>query len=237
MLTSFLAIEIYPHFTKEWWFVTAGAIATVGLYSILNRENRFYRLIEHIFLGLGAGVIIGLTWTEELREVWWRPFFEEGHYLWAIPVPIAILGYTVFSQKHGWLSRIPIGLLLGLWAGQQFKSWTNRWLPQVHDTMKPLWPDQWTLQPEVASPDVVYASTAVNNLVIVLTTLAVLTYFFFSFEQKWSFVRNTATLGRWLLMVAFGAIFGATIMNRFILMIDRMFFLIVEWLQPRWLVK
>ena len=66
-----------------------------------------------------------------------------------------------------------------------------------------------------------------------ITTVAVLTYFFFSFEQKAKAVRGTAQLGRWLLMVAFGAIFGATIMNRFVLMIDRIWFLLIEWLHVR----
>ncbi len=35
--------------------LTVGVIATLGLYSILYRETKFYRLFEHIFLGLAAG--------------------------------------------------------------------------------------------------------------------------------------------------------------------------------------
>lgn len=31
--------------------LTVGVIATLGLYSILYRETKFYRLFEHIFLG------------------------------------------------------------------------------------------------------------------------------------------------------------------------------------------
>jgi hypothetical protein len=37
--------------------------------------------------------------------------------------------------------------------------------------------------------------------------------------------------GRWLLMIAFGAIFGSTIMTREALLIDRIYFLLHNWLQ------
>jgi hypothetical protein len=38
-------------------------------------------------------------------------------------------------------------------------------------------------------------------------------------------------MGRWLLMVGFGAIFGTTMMTRFVLFIDRAYFLLIEWLR------
>jgi hypothetical protein len=235
MLNQLIAVKVYPYFTTEWWFVTGAAIATIGLYSILFRENRFYRVVEHIFLGLGAGTAIALTWSLEMRGVWWVPFYDKGYYLWVLPIPIALLGYTVFSQKHGWMSRIPIGILVGLGAGTIFKTWVNRWVPQIQSTMVPLWPNNMQFQepPGLHQADQLYISGAINNLILVVTTIAVLTYFFFSFEQKWKLVRGTAQVGRWLLMVAFGAIFGATIMNRFVLMIDRIWFLLIEWAHVR----
>jgi hypothetical protein len=170
-----------------------------------------------------------------MRQVWWIPFYDRGYYMWVIPVPIALLGYTIFSQKHGWMSRIPIGILMGLGVGLVFKAWVNNYLPLIVSTMVPLWPNHMVLRepPGIHYADQVYISTAINNLILVVTTVAVLTYFFFSFEQKARVVRGTAQLGRWLLMVAFGAIFGATIMNRFVLMIDRIWFLLIEWMHVR----
>jgi hypothetical protein len=35
--------------------------------------------------------------------------------------------------------------------------------------------------------------------------------------------------GRWAMMVGFGAIFGSTVMTRFSLLIDRMYFVWIEW--------
>lgn len=231
-LLHFLAAKPAPFGSQHWWFYTVAAIATIGLYSILYRENKFYRLVEHVYLGLSAGVVIALTWTEEMRGIWWVPFYDMGYYWWIVPVPLAMLGYTVFSKNSGWMSRIPIGILLGLWAGQRFKEFANRWLPQVQKTMLPLIPNASGLYPgpKVAPADALYLSQAINNLIIVGTTIAVLTYFLFSIEQKSKSLRISSQWGRWLLMVAFGAIFGSTIMNRFILMIDRLYFLLVDWL-------
>ena len=52
-----------------------------------------------------------------------------------------------------------------------------------------------------------------------------MSYFFFSFEQKHVALRGSAKLGRWLMMFAFGAIFGSTMMARLALLIDRMYYL------------
>ena len=41
------------------WKLTLGVVATIGLYSVLYRENKFYRFWEHVFLGLaGANVLV-----------------------------------------------------------------------------------------------------------------------------------------------------------------------------------
>ncbi|MBI3721406.1 MAG: hypothetical protein HY248_02545, partial [Fimbriimonas ginsengisoli] len=44
-------------------------------------------------------------------------------------------------------------------------------------------------------------------------------------------LHRTALAGRWLLMIGFGAIFGSTVMMRTTLLIDRMYFVWIEWLK------
>ncbi|HEY0865774.1 MAG TPA: hypothetical protein VGE01_00250 [Fimbriimonas sp.] len=230
--------------------LTLGAIATVGLYSVLYRENKVYRLFEHIFLGLAAGWSITALWTEVLKDVWWDKMVgraaeggdpaQPGYWLMAILPFIGLLGYFVFSQKHNWASRIPIGILLGLWAGQQFEAFTNRFTQQIADSLKPILPTtSGFLRPDTSAMTSaeaaevatrVYGSQALSNIIFVVTLLSVLSYFLFSFDVKGRFLRNTTTMGRWLLMIGFGAIFGSTVMMRFSLLIDRMYFVFIEWL-------
>ncbi len=69
-----------------------------------------------------------------------------------------------------------------------------------------------------------------NNLLFLFIVISVMTYFFFSFEQKGP-VAGVARMGRYLLMFAFGAIFGSTVMARMSLLIGRTDFLINDWIR------
>lgn len=230
-------------------------VATFGLYSILYRENKFYRLFEHIFLGLASGWALKTLVSDVLYPSWWQKMLgtapaadgtpgQVGYYMYAMLLPLGLLAYFVFNEKHNWVSRIPIGIILGFYSGQQVQIWWNRFGPQIADTAKPILPtsfDSFT-KPEtvgLAADKVakinamVYPSQAISNLIFVVTVLSVLVYFLFSFKQTNKAIAGMSTLGRWLLMIGFGAIFGSTVMMRFTLLIDRMYFVWVEWLQHR----
>lgn len=234
--------------------LTLGGLATVGLFSVLYRENKFYRFFEHVFLGLAAGWSIVVLWQEVLRPQWWDNMMgirpdqaageagRPGFYLYAMVPAIGLLGYLVFSKRHNWMSRIPIGILLGHAAGQAFEAFQRRYMPQIADSMRPIFPttfESWAtpttagLTPEqVAELQVkVFPSEAINNLVFIITLIAVLSYFIFSVDFKSKFMKGLTTSGRWLMMIGFGAIFGSTVMMRFTLLIDRMYFVFVEWLK------
>lgn len=221
--------------------VTLAAIFTIGLYTLLYRENRFYRLVEHIFVGLAAGYSVYQIFTEVIYPQWWQPMVGQapvdglpmvmGHWAWAALLPIGILAFFVFSNKNAWLSRIPIGIIIGLWSGQQLNAFFNRYLPQIADTARPIIPNTGGLAVRTAPPGVLTAPQAINNLILIITFIVVLSYFLYSFEQKNKLVQRSALTGRWLLMVGFGVIFGTTMMTRFVLFIDRAYFVLIEWLR------
>lgn len=231
--------------------LTIAVAATLGLYSVLYRETKFYRLFEHIFLGLAAGWSITALWSETLSELWWDRMLgiaatggdpaRPGYWAYAIILPIGVMAYLVFSRKHNWMSRIPIGLLLGLASGQYFTVYWTQYSKQIIDSVRPVFPttferftmpptDGMTIAAAQTIADTVYPSEAISNLVFLITMLCVLSYFIFSVDFKSKFVQGMSTTGRWLLMIGFGAIFGSTVMMRFTLLIDRMFFVWQEWL-------
>jgi len=73
-----------------------------------------------------------------------------------------------------------------------------------------------------------------TNLAMFITLITVMSYFFFSISHKNRTVTGSARVGRWLLMLAFGAIFGSTVMGRMALFIDRVAFLLFDFLRlPR----
>jgi hypothetical protein len=237
--------------------LSAGVIATIGLYSVLYQENKLFRFFEHMFLGLAAGYTLVATWKDTLYVNWWQKIVgqmdessgkiaEPGYWAYIMLLPIGLMGYMVFSKKNNWMSRIPIGIILGMWAGQQILIWWNTYGPQIYSSMQPVWPtttssftrpnplnfpeaDRARVAAEIGAN--IYASQALSNLIFVIALLASLSYFLFSFELKGKAMLGFNKLGRWTLMIGFGAIFGSTVMARFALVIDRMFFIWVEWVQ------
>jgi hypothetical protein len=229
-----------------------GALATIGLYSVLYRENKFYRFWEHVFLGLAVGYAVVALWTETLKEQWWDKMagsfpdgggaITPGYWAWILLLPIGLMGYFVYSRKHNWMSRIPIGILLGLWSGQQIQVWFTRYGPQINASLRPILPTSFSsfgkpstlgLPPEQVAEinSRVYPTQAITNIIFLITLLTVLSYFLFSFELKSKFTRGITTTGRYLLMIGFGAIFGSTVMMRFTLLIDRMYFIWIEFVK------
>lgn len=223
--------------------LAAGVLATIGLYTVLYRENKFYRFFEHLFLGLAAGWTVVALWSDVLYDTWWIKMVGSvpdtpdgkpvnGYWAYALLLPIGAMGYLVYSKKYNWISRIPIGIILGLWSGQQVQVWWNRYGPQINSSLKPLVPNTSTFfVPAERAPGTIYVSDAISNIVFVLTLVCVLSYFLFSFDVRNRVLRTMTTSGRWLLMVGFGAIFGSTVMMRFSLLIDRMYFIWIEFVK------
>lgn len=234
----------------------ATVLTIIGLFSVLYKENKFYRFFEHIFLGLASGWAIVTMWVEVGKPLWWDKMVgvipeavtggtaqtEPGQWLYIFLLPFGLMGYLVFDKKLNWMSRIPIGIILGSFAGQQISVWFNTYGPQINKAMVPILPTtfQSLMRPDTngltkdqidAITATVYPSQALNNVLSVITLLSVLSYFLFSFDIKNKFIKGFNLTGRYLLMVGFGAIFGTTVLMRFTLLIDRMYFVWIEFFQ------
>lgn len=199
--------------------VWLGAICTFAILSILYRENAFYRLFEHIFIGLAAGQGIYITIAEVLYPRWWHRMVNEGHWYWIFAFIAGAMFYFVYSRRHVWISRIIFGAFMGFGAGLAFKGFVNQYVPQMVASFKPLRGGGLTPW-DIA-----------NNVVFLVVLLTAMSYFFFSVEHKYKPIKLMAGTGRWLLMFAFGAIFGATVGARMSLLIGRIDFLYVDWFQ------
>jgi hypothetical protein len=222
--------------------VWIAAICTLGIYSFLYRENRFYRFIEHIMLGLGVGFAVMVTWTDVLEPTWWRPMFTGFYNLFtgdireagpALYITASILGifyYFQYSRKYFWLARITIGIMIGTGAGAAFKGGFLLLMPQIQSSFLPVIvrKDGGGLFDRGSQ---ILWWTSLSNLVFVATLVCVLTYFLFSFEHRWRGIRGSVKFGRLMLMVSFGAFFGNTVMTRLAVFLQRLEFLMFDWLK------
>jgi hypothetical protein len=194
-----------------------GALATLLLYSILYRENPYYRFAEHLFLGLAAGYGVYQIWSTNLFQNWYEPLFIRGQWLWTIAFVAGLMYFMVYSRRFSWMSRTVMMMILAFDAGSYFRLFAGDWISQIGDTFRPL-----------VSPHPPYL--LINNVIFVGAALAVMVYFLFSFEHRSRGLRYTATSGRWLMMIAFGAMFGSTVMARMSLFIGRLSYMFQDWI-------
>ena len=209
-----------------------GALGTMAILSLVFKENRFYRVFEHVFLGLALGYDLEFTWTTILRPLFWDAMVRDGQWAWVMTVPVGLMFYGIYTQRFVWMSRVIFGIFFGLAAGAVFQDFAGRVVPQVTKSFLP----SKSLIPPPPIPGDPHAllhqiSFVLNNFLFLGIVVSVLVYFLFAFEQKNKAVLRTAQIGRWVLMFAFGAIFGSTIMTRMALLIDRMYFIFHDWLR------
>ncbi len=199
-----------------------GAVGTLAILSLVFKENKFYRLFEHIFLGLALGFDLQQTWAEVLRPQFWDPMVRDGQWVWIITVPVGLMFYGIYTQRFAWMSRLIFGFFFGFSATTVFQGICEGFFPQIVKSFKPLVAPPGTLHP---------TSFVLNNLLFLVILISVVVYFFFAFEQKNKAIQRTSQFGRLVLMFSFGAIFGSTIMTRMALLIDRMYYIFVDWLR------
>jgi hypothetical protein len=192
----------------------AGVICTLAIFSLLYKENPVYRFFEHLFIGVATGYTVSQAWQDILKPKWWD-LLVAGDWWMIFALLLGLLYYTIYIPRWSWMSRLLIGAMMGFGAGVAFQGFATQYGPQVGAAFVPLVP-----KPGMS------AYALINNWIVMLTLIAVMTYFFFAFEQQNKAVRTTAKFGRWLLMISFGAIFGQTVMARMALATNRLEFLI-----------
>ncbi|HDZ22806.1 hypothetical protein LCGC14_0402140 [marine sediment metagenome] len=219
--------------------IIIGAGLTFIFYSFLYRDNPLFKIAENLYVGVALGYGAIITWRQSLRPEVYDPLFRAvtSEAFWhelsyrVVPIVLGILLMTRLSKKHSWLSRYSYGLMVGWGAGMGIFVVTDSYiLKQLEGAIRPL-------QKIVTDPDVAanlsffdQAWPVVGSLVILIGTVSVLFYFFFSVPHK-RLGSGFSRVGISYLMIAFGASFGYTVMGRMSLLIGRVQFLMFEWLK------
>ncbi len=212
-----------------WWDAHAqllGAWAAAGLtlcmFSFLYEDNPFYKVGEHLYVGVSLGYILVQTLFQTLIPKWWEPLVKAPHdWVLLIPAALGLLMLCHFVPKAAWLSRWPMALMMGYTAGVAIPTTVaSQIFEQVQGTVRPL-----VLMHGVGGKSVPDTTTAglwgdFSALLILVGVLSVLTYFFFSVEHKGP-VKAVSKVGILFLMVSFGASYGFTVQGRFALLYDR----------------
>jgi len=227
-VTNWLPHPVSP-LTLTGVIIWLSAVSTLAIFSFLYRDNRAFRLAEHVLLGLGVGFTVAASITGILLPKWWTPLREgvltgrSGDVLFGIlALLLGLMWYGVYHKRTVWLSRIVIGLTVGAGAGIAFKAEIGDKLPQIAASFK---------SPYVRPAESTVYNNSLSNIVFLVALFSVLSYFFFSIEHKGGVLQKSSRLGRFFLMVTFGIFFGNTIMTRLAVFIERIWFLLGDWLK------
>jgi hypothetical protein len=207
-----------------------GAFITLCCFSFLVKDNPFYRLAEHLFVGVSAGYYFSMISFHQvikpnlLAKISPSLFAsgvaasEPAQLSYIIPGLLGLLMLFKLSSAYSWVSRFTISFVMGVSTGLAIVYSTQQMLiPQVAKAIRPL----------AVAGDFMQSF---SNLVLVVGSITCLFYFFFSTEHRGPVYGNLARVGIWFLMVSFGAAFGATVMGRISLLIGRFQFLLSDWL-------
>ncbi|OQY26708.1 MAG: hypothetical protein B6244_12800 [Candidatus Cloacimonetes bacterium 4572_55] len=194
------------------------AFFTLCIFSFLYKDNPIYKFAEHVFVGVSFGYGFVLQYYNVfLPNVWNRMPWEDGGSLFTlIPLILGLLMLTRIFPDIGWISRWPLAVMIGSYAGLQIiGNAQGDLIEQVRANFLPLWTDTF--------------SETIGNWFLVFGTITTLVFFFFSKEHK-GVIGHTARVGIWVLMISFGASFGYTVMARVSLLIGRLQFLLEDCL-------
>jgi hypothetical protein len=229
------------------------AFFTLGVFAFLLGDNKFYRFIEAIIIGGSLGLILDTfrqilwpdwiapmlggaqatlqgiqDWLAHVRGIAVPPRPPGPHWsniFWALLVVPGALWYFTYSKKYRWLNQLIVAVFIGLMVGPEFQNQTNLLIPQVLDTIQPVWP--WGV---TNAAGVVDHLARIEHLVFVVVAVLSLTYFIFFFRPKTRAGTSAITLGRLFMMIGFGAMFGNAVNTRLSWLSPRVSTLIEDWL-------
>lgn len=194
------------------WILWNGLAAFLSLciFSILYKDNPFYKFAEHLVVGVSAGYFAIILYYNAFVPKVLVPVVQEHKFHYLVPTLLGVLMWTRFSRKRSWISRYPIAAYMGIGMGVAIPLAMQAFIiVPLHATMEPMG----------------FTSVALfNNFLVAAGVLCALIYFFFSKEHTGAFGAG-AKIGIWTLMIGFGAGFGLTVMGRVSLLIERFTFL------------
>ena len=210
------------------------AFLTLGIFSYLYKDNPFYKIAEHVFVGVSAAYWAAtFYWTQIYPNLFGRLFavdspfasmyvIDKGHEyngLYFFPLLLGIMMLLSVFRQINWMARWGIAYTVGIAAGlKAFGYLSSNVISQIKSTAVELFSGE--LEFFAMSGDSIF-----NNIIIFIGTISALMYFYFSREQSGAYGRFTR-LGVYFLMISFGASFGFAVMGRISLLIGRLLDLI-----------
>jgi hypothetical protein len=186
-----------------------GVVLTLMVFSYLIGRNPAYRLALHLFLGASTGFFFGVVCWEILILRLGVPLFVGRRYLSLVPLVLGLLLLVKAFPRAAHLGNVPVGLLAGAGAAVSLAgALLGTLVPLVDATARAAAPSSWAAEP----------LGWVDGLLAVAGAACTLVAFRHIGRRgpdgragcTWP-GRALGKVGRWFLVVAFGAMFGGAV--------------------------
>ena len=191
------------------------ALATLVVLGGMLGERRVFSWAQHLLAGLATGFLALLVVSEVIAPRLVQPLLADPSRgeLW---LGLALVGVTAGAP---WLPRIvaavPISIAVGSLAAFALGgAVVGTLLPQLTSAI---------VRSDGAAPEIVVAGVSAAITVAVLVA-------FLRGAPRGRLVGGTAAIGRWLLVAGLGGWLGYLLLSRLVLLVDRIAFLLGDWL-------
>jgi hypothetical protein len=190
--------------------VWVAAFLTLCVFSYLWKNNIAYNFAENTLLGVTLAYFF-VNAVKAIYDLGVRPILQ-GDLSFLLSIVLGLMLLTQLSSEYRWMSRWPLALLISVALASQARTTiTTNILKQISETALSL-------------------TSGLNNIVLAACVILGVSYFYFSAEGEKGIYPQIHQLGRYVLYIAFGAMYGSTVTSRLALFIGRIMFLLKTWL-------
>lgn len=216
---------------------------TLCVFSFLYKDNPFYKIAEHVFVGAGTAFFTLQYFEEGILDPIWahgKRAFEsaangeavelgafQAQPVWALvfrgmAVLLGLMLLVRMFKPDSWMPRWPLAVMVGVYSALKLTGETqSKLVLQVKGLFKPFVDP--LADPATSGFGDALAHVALTS-VLVLGTLCALCHFIFTYRRT-KVLAGVSRVGIVVLMITFGSMFGFTVLGRIALLIER-----VDWL-------
>ncbi len=208
--------------------IWVGAILTLFVFSYLLGDTPLFRIAQAVFVGVAVGYAATVAVYLVLIPLLIDPLAANPTRNWPLLFPFAGGMLLLTKVRAAWapFGNISVAFLFGVGGALAIGgALSGALLPQLAATVVSFAPAQGI-------------PTLFNNCLLVVGTLGALLSFRFVTNPERPLARwldviasGWGRVGRWFVLIAFGAIFADTAVSRVSLLIGRVYFLLHDWLQ------
>ena len=194
------------------------AFFTIACFSWLYRYNKLFKFAEHTLIGSAAGYLLAVG-LSNINNISIKGL-AAGDFFQIIPIVLGLSLYTRFIPKYNWGVRYGTSYLIVTGAVLSLRAQIVTNITQQIKT---------TINAVVISDPL----TTLNSIIIIVFTLGTLMYFIFTenYSTKVSGYNIISKLGRMGMLTIIAFYIATTVMTRTAFVINRLSFLINDFLR------